>query len=396
MQIVEAKIGDIRPYGKNPRKNNKAVDGVAASIKEFGFQQPIVVDAGGVIIAGHTRYKAAIKLGLEAVPVVYAVDLTPEQARAYRLADNKVGEASKWDEPLLMDELDAILNIDMSDFGFDLKYAAMDGGDDFDPTPPAEPRSAVGDLYKLGDHLLICGDCTKQADVDALMRGEKASLLLTDPPYNVAYTGGTADALTIKNDSMSDEAYYKFLSDAFAPVVNVLRPGGVFYIWHAGLNGYTTDAAVASAGLKTRQILMWVKNSLAMGRQDYQWQHEPCLYGDLPDEKSFDRALYGWNEGGAHLWRGGRKQKTVLEFDRPSRSVEHPTMKPLALWSYLIENNTERGAVVYDPFCGSGTTVIACERLGRAARVMEIDPAYCDVIVNRWEVETGRKAERLV
>lgn len=392
MKVVSVGIKKIKPYERNPRKNEKAIAGVAASIAEFGFQQPIVLDKDGVIIAGHTRFMAAKKLGMAEVPCVYAVDLTPEQVRAYRLADNKVAEASKWDDALLADELNAILDIDMSAFGFDLKYTPVDGGDDYDPTPPKEPKTKPGDLYKLGAHFLLCGDCTKNADVDRLMQGKKAALLLTDPPYNVAYSGGTG--LTIDNDNMSDEKYFNFLRDSFAPAARVLDAGGAFYIWHADSNGYTTRGAVLAAGLRVRQVLVWVKNAMVLGRQDFQWQHEPCLFGEaLPgDDKDYDPALYGWNEGGPHLWRGGRKQKTVLEFDRPARSAEHPTMKPLALWSYLIENSTLPGALIYDPFCGSGTTVIAAERLGRVARVMEIDPGYCDVIVARWEAETGGSA----
>lgn len=378
--IVVKKINDITPYEKNPRKNDNAVKYVAESIKQFGFKVPIVIDKNNIIVAGHTRFKAAKKLNLSEVPCIIADDLTDEQVKAFRLADNKVAEKAEWDFDLLNEELDEILDFDMSDFGFD--FAVEDDTevieDDFEGKIPEEPTAKLGDIWQLGRHRLMCGDSTNITDVERLMNGELADMLLTDPPYNVAYEGKTKDKLTIQNDSMEDETFRQFLKDAFLSADMVMKPGAVFYIWHADSEGYNFRGACADCGWTVRQCLIWNKNSMVMGRQDYQWKHEPCLYG--------------WKEGAGHLWASDRKQTTVIDFQRPSKADIHPTMKPIGLFDYQIKNNTKGGDVVLDLFNGSGTTIMACEQNGRKARCMELDPRYVDACVNRWEQFTGEKA----
>lgn len=381
MQVTMKKLGDIRPYEKNPRKNDGAVDAVAASIREFGWQQPIVVDKDGVIIAGHTRYKAAKKLKLKEAPVVVADGLTEKQVRAYRLADNKSGELAEWDMALLDEELAALADMDMSLFGFDadlLSDAQEVIEDEYDEPVPEEPTAKVGDIYRLGRHILMCGDSTDAEAVQQLCHGVQVDMLLTDPPYGVDYTGKTRDAMKIQNDATSDETLRDMLADAFSAANNIMKPGAVFYIWHADSKALVFRIACQMAGWEVRQVLIWAKNTMVMGRQDYQWKHEPCLYG--------------WKDGAGHLWASDRKQTTILNFDRPTKNKEHPTMKPVKLFDYQIQNNTKGGDIVLDLFGGSGTTIVACEQNGRCARVMELDPRYVDVIVDRWEKLTGEKA----
>ena len=393
MMIIEMRrLSDIKPYPGNPRLNDAAVELVAASIRTYGFRQPIVVDESDVIICGHTRYKAATKLGLETVPVHVARDLTPEQVRAYRIADNKAAERAEWDYDLLPIELTALQDAgcDLGMLGFDedelariLDTGVEDGLTDPDevPEPGNEAINRPGDLWLLGHHRLLCGDATDPDAIDRVMDGEQADLLLTDPPYGVSYVGKTADALTIANDAMAPDEYRRFLADAFAAAALHLRPGGSFYLWHADTAGLPTRLACAEAGLVVRQCLVWVKSVLVLGRQDYQWRHEPCLYG--------------WAEGATHTWLSDRTQTTVLQFDKPARSADHPTMKPVALFVYLIQNSSRADEHVLDPFAGSGTTLIAAEQTGRVAHLVELDPRYCDVICQRWERFTGRHAERV-
>ena len=381
-QIVMRKVAELKPYKNNPRKNDKAVDAVAASIKAFGFKQPIVIDINDEVIAGDTRLKAAKKNGLEEVPCVVASDLTPEQVKAYRLADNKVGELAEWDWDLLAGEMRDLATVDMMQFGFELpKDEPETFEDEYEEELPNDPITNPGDIWQLGRHRLMCGDATSADCVQVLTGGAQMDMLLTDPPYNVAYTGKTSDALTIANDKQDADAFRAFLTDAFQAANNAMKPGAVFYIWHADLEGLNFRAACAAAGFTVRQCLIWNKNSMVIGRQDYQWKHEPCLYG--------------WKEGAGHLWASDRKQTTVLNFDRPTRSKEHPTMKPVKLFDYQIQNNTKGGDCVLDLFGGSGTTLIACEQNGRNAYVMELDPKYCDVIIHRWEKLTGEKAKRI-
>ena len=383
MKTEQMKIADVIPYERNPRINDGAVEAVAASIKEFGWRAPLVVDENNVIICGHTRLKAAEHLGLDMVPVHIAKGLTPEQIKAYRIADNKTGEIAEWDFDLLPLELADLQNMDfdLSVLGFDTdELDKILNGDDVvaagqtDPDEvPETPETSVsksGEIYQLGNHRLMCGDSTNSVDIEALMNGEKANLLLQDPPYNVAYEGGTAEHLTIQNDNMDDAAFFNFLTDAFKCAVEVMVPGAAFYIFHADSEGYNFRGACKVAELQVRQCLIWKKDSLVLGRQDYQWLHEPILYG--------------WKDGAAHSWHSDRKQTTVLEFDRPKRSELHPTTKPVEILIYLIKNSSQRNELVADFFGGSGSTLIAAEQTGRKAYLMELDEKYCDVIRKRW------------
>lgn len=398
MEVREVPIDEVIPYENNPRVNDEAVEKVANSIKAFGFQQPIVVDKNNVIIVGHTRLKAAKSLKLKTVPVVVADELSDEKVKAYRLADNKTSEFADWDDELLQIELDDLIGeIDMSDFGFsdiDLddssNQEAVD--DDFDEEPPAEPKSKLGEIYQLGRHRLMCGDSTKQEDVAKLMDGVKADLLITDPPYNVALgMGGSkddarkrhrrTDGLVIMNDKMENDAFREFLKSVYQCAKDNMKAGAAFYIWHADSERYNFEGAAQDVGWNVRQTLIWNKSSITLGRQDYQWKHEPCLYG--------------WNDGASHSWYSDRKQSTVLNFEKPNASKLHPTMKPIPLFDYQIKNSTKSGDNVLDLFGGSGTTMMACEQNGRNAYLMELDPRYVDVIIARWEEFTGKKAKKL-
>lgn len=388
MQIELRRLAELKAYPGNPRVNDSAVEAVAASLKEFGFRQPLVVDAEDVLVCGHTRFKAAVKLGLESVPVHVARDLSPEQIRAYRIADNRTAENAEWDYNLLPIELLGLqeADYDLGLLGFDPDELARllgtggagEGDPDEVPELPLDPVTRLGDLWVLGEHRLLCGDSTEADDVARLLVGDDVDLLLADPPYGVSYTGATAEALTIANDDLDEAAYGRFLADALGAAVPALRPGAPFYLWHADTAGYAVRGACRLAGLRVRQCLVWVKSTLVLGRQDYHWKHEPCLYG--------------WKDGAAHTWLGDRRQTTVLAFDKPARNGVHPTMKPVALFAELMPNSCLRGGVVLDPFGGSGTTLIAAEETGRKARLLELDPRYCDVIVERYEAVTGKKA----
>lgn len=397
MQVIDKQIDELIPYANNARDNDNAVWAVANSIKEFGFKVPVIVDVNGEIVAGHTRVKAAKQLGLETIPTIVADDLTPEQVKAFRLADNKVGEIATWDFEKLGLELEELKtsDFDMEDFGFEeLDFADDDEvieDDDFDVTPPEKPISKLGQIYQLGRHRLMVGDSTDSAQVADLLGGDKADLLITDPPYNVAlgseYSGSAdearklhrrEDGLTIMNDHMENDDFREFLVNVYTAASENMKPGAVFYIWYADTESYNFRGAALDMGWQVRQNLIWVKNTFTLGRQDYQWQHEPCLYG--------------WNDGAAHEWYTDRKQTTTLLFDKPSRSELHPTMKPVALFDYQIKNSSKKGDIVLDLFGGSGTTMIAAEQNGRNAYLMELDPRYADVIIKRWEELTGNKA----
>jgi len=381
MNIVKMPLDSIKPYENNPRVNDDGVDAVLKSIQEFGWRAPIVVDADGVIVCGHTRYKAAKRMGLTEVPVHVATDLTPDQVRAYRLADNQTATLSDWDVKLLPIELSALqdVNFDMSALGFSAEQLAewlmpetAEGAVDPDETPEvdetAEAASRAGEMYQLGRHRLLCGDSTKMEDVERLMDGEQCDLLLTDPPYGVSYK--SADDLTIENDDLPEDELREFLSKAFIAAAKVMKPGAALYIWHADRLTEAFRAACRTAGIDVRQGLVWVKNALVLGRSDYQWRHEPVLYG--------------WLSGAPHRWFGDRKQTTVLEFDKPSKNEGHPTVKPTALFELQIRNSCPPGGLVLDLFAGSGTTALAAERAGRRAVMMELSPVYCDVIRKRY------------
>ena len=384
MKVIEMDISEVKPYENNPRINDGGVEATANSIKEFGWQQPLVVDRDHVIIVGHTRLKAAEKLGLKKVPVVIADGLSEEQVKAYRLADNKTGELSDWNIDMLDIELGDIEELDMGDFGFDDSIDIFDDDqevseDEFDEEVPDEPKAKLGQIYQLGRHRLMCGDSTDPDQVATLLDGKEADLLITDPPYNVAYEGKTEDKLTIKNDKQEDSEFYLFLKKAFMAAASNMRPGASFYIWYSSSESVNFTNAANESGLTVHEVLIWKKNQMVLGRNDYHWQHEPCLYG--------------WKNDGPHSWYSDRKQTTILEFDKPRQSKLHPTMKPVLLFDYQIKNNTQTGDVVLDLFGGSGTTLIACEQNKRDAYLMELDPRYVDVIIKRWEEFTGEKAE---
>ena len=387
-KYIEIDIADLVPYDKNPRRNDMAVDDVAESMEQVGYITPIVIDENRQILAGETRCKALKKRHVKRDKVLQVFGLTEEQKKKYRLLDNKVGEIAEWDPELLAGELEEVDFGDF-DFGFDELMAELtdtseeDGAplstaveDDTDIVLPEEPKARRGDIYQLGAHRLMCGDSTDPADVARLMDGKAADLLLTDPPYNVNYEGGTG--LTIQNDNMEDAAFRKFLRDAFACADGVMKPGAAFYIWHADSEGYNFRGACHDIGWQVRQCLIWNKNALVLGRQDYQWKHEPCLYG--------------WKGGASHTWLSDRTQTTVLDFDKPTRSEIHPTMKPIGLFDYQIRNSCPVGGAVLDLFNGSGTTIMACEQNGRSAYTMELDPRYVDAAIARWEEFTGNKA----
>lgn len=389
MDIKVQKTEDLIPYEKNPRHNEGAITAVAKSIEKFGFKVPIVVDASNVIVNGHTRLKAAKYLGLKEVPTIIADDLTPEQIKAFRLADNKVGEIATWDEELLNAELDELadldLDFDMTEFGFDLPDIEGEEveviEDEFEEELPAEPISKLGDIYQLGRHRLMCGDSTNSLEVEKLMGNKKADLLITDPPYNVAYEGKGKEALTIKNDSKETNEFHSFLYEAFSAAMNNMKLGSSFYVWYASSEVVNFHTALEEAGFLVKQELIWNKNSMVLSRQDYHWKHEPCLYG--------------WASGGSHSWYSDRKQTTILNFDRPTVNKEHPTMKPVALFDYQIKNSSKQGDCILDLFGGSGTTLIACEQNEREAYLMELDPRYVDVIIARWEAFTGEVAVKI-
>jgi DNA modification methylase len=392
MQIEQVPVEKLIPYVNNSRTHSEEqVAQIAASIREFGFNNPVLIDKDDTIIAGHGRIQAARKLGLAEVPCVRLEHLTETQRKAYIIADNRLALNAGWNEELLTIELNDLLAdgfaLDILGFDSDELKSLLDpvtpteGLTDEDEVPevPEEPKTKPGDIYKLGRHRLMCGDSTSIDALEKLCDGQLVDMWLTDPPYNVAYEGKTKDALTIKNDSMDDDQFRQFLRDSYTAADMVMKPGAVFYIWHADSEGYNFRGAAKDAGWTVRQCLIWKKSTMVMGRQDYHWKHEPCLYG--------------WKDGAGHLWAADRKQTTILEFDKPSRNGEHPTMKPVGLFEYQMLNNTKGGDIVLDSFGGSGTTMIAAEKNGRVGYLMELDPKYCDVIVKRWEDFTGKKAE---
>lgn len=391
MKVELIEIGRVIPYARNPRKNEAAIAKVAASIKEYGFRQPIVVDEEMVIIAGHTRLQAAQTLALKRVPVHVATGLTPAQIKAYRLADNRTHEDAEWDEELLAIELGELndLGFDLDLTGFDaieleelLDGAAMDGltEDDAIPEAPEVPVSKEGDIWLLGDHKLICGDSTKAKTMKALMGEELADMVFTDPPYNVDYGQTMKDNVRgtkrkIKNDNLGAD-FKKFLTDACTEMVKVCK--GALYICMSSSELHTLHSAFADAGGKWSTFIIWGKNHFTMGRSDYQRQYEPILYG--------------WPDGNKHFWCGARDQSDLWHYDKPKTNDLHPTMKPVELVCRALTNSSKTKDIVLDSFGGSGTTLIAAEKLQRRARLIELDPAYVDVIVQRWEEFTGKSA----
>lgn len=386
LKIEMLPIDELHAYENNAKLHpQEQIDQIVKSMEEFGNNDPIAIDENNRIIEGHGRLLALKQMGETEAPIIRLKHLTEEQKRAYILVHNQLTLNTGFDEEILRAELESIVDIDMADYGFDLDILEMpeepmsvEEDSDFDVTPPEEPKAKPGDLYQLGRHRLLCGDSTSLDDVEKLMGGEKVDLLITDPPYNVAYEGGTADKLTIQNDDMEDEEFRQFLRDVYTSADSVMKPGAAFYIWHADSEGYNFRGAAHDIGWTIRQCLIWNKNTLVLGRQDFHWKHEPCLYG--------------WKDGAGHNWYGDRKQTTVMDFDKPQRNGEHPTMKPVELFAYQMEMSSKSSDNVLDLFGGSGTTVIAAEQLNRNAYLMELDPRYVDVIVNRWENLTGEKA----
>jgi site-specific DNA-methyltransferase (adenine-specific) len=374
------KVSAIKANPKNPRiiRDDKFKKLVASieGFPEMMEKRPMVcvTDVDGKLfpLGGNMRLRAIQELGMKEIPdswVTLADDWTQEKRAEFTIKDNaSFGEwnyddlANEWDAEQLSD-----WGVDVPNFEPEQVLEAED--DDFDATPPEQPITVLGDLYEIGEHRLLCGDSTQTDTFERLMQGELADMVVTDPPYNVAYEGKTKDALTIENDSMGNEDFYKFLYDFYSALTTAVKKGGAIYVWHASSEVVNFGKAMVDAGWLLKQQLIWVKNSMVMGRQDYQWKHEPCLYG--------------WLAGDSHKWYSDRKQTTVIEFDRPNRNGEHPTMKPIGLFGYQIENSSKVGDVVIDAFGGSGTTMVACEQMKRRARVIEYDPKYCDVIVRR-------------
>ncbi len=365
------KLSEIKPNPNNPRliKDEKFAK-LVKSIKEFPQMlelRPIVVNDDMIVLGGNMRLKACKEAGLKEVPIIKASSLTPEQQREFIIKDN-VG-FGEWDWELIANEWDAQ---QLTDWGLDIpdfKLEAEAVEDDYEIPDELQTDIVLGDLFEIGPHRLLCGDST-QTDTFAKLFGDQlADLVVTDPPYNVAYEGKTKDKLTIKNDSMSDEDFYQFLYDFYTALGSFTKAGGVWYVWYASRETINFHKAMLDAGLEPKQQLIWKKSSIVMGRQDYQWIHEPCIYG--------------WKEGAAHGWYSDRKQTTVLEFDRPSRNAEHPTMKPVPLIAYQIGNSSKQGDIVADGFGGSGTTMVAAHQLGRKGYLVEYDPKYCQVIIDR-------------
>ena len=383
-----ADVEELIPYARNARTHSSAqITQIAASIKEFGFLAPIVIAEDNTILCGHGRFYAAQKLGLKKIPCVKESHLTEAQKRAYIIADNKLSINAGWDDELLAVELSDLQGegIDLSITGFDEKELAdlfddkskSDVEDDgYDLSAALEKAAFVqrGDIWTVGRHRLMCGDATSADDVAALMGGKRANLLLTDPPYGVSFK--SSSGLTIQNDSIKDEDFYSFLKSAFSAAVDCLEKGAAAYIFHADTEGLNFRRAFVDVGFHLAGCCIWVKDSLVLGRSDYQWQHEPVLYGFL--------------QNGKHSWYSDRKQTTIWNFAKPKKNANHPTSKPLDLLSYPIQNSSQENAIVLDTFGGSGSTLMACELINRICYTMELDEKYASVILRRYVDDTGR------
>jgi DNA modification methylase len=371
--ITEVKVGEIKANPNNPRiiKDDKFKK-LVKSIQEFPEMlklRPIVVNDDMVVLGGNMRLKACKEAGLKTIPIIKASLLSEQQQKEFIVKDN-VGYG-EWDWDDLANNWDAE---QLTDWGLDIPNFEVETleaeEDDFAvPDGGIETDILLGDLFDIGEHRLLCGDSTQTDTFSKLMDGEMGDMCITDPPYNVAYEGKTKDALKIENDSMGNDDFYKFLYDFYSALTTAVKKGGAIYVWHASSEIINFGKAMVDAGWLLKQQLIWVKNTMVMGRQDYQWKHEPCLYG--------------WLAGDSHKWYSDRKQTTIIEWDKPSRNGEHPTMKPIGLFSYQINNSSKIGDIVIDAFGGSGTTMVACEQLKRKSRIIEYDPKYCQVIVDR-------------
>lgn len=392
MEMVPVK--DLIPYINNARTHSpEQITKLRASLREFGFINPVIIDKDKNVIAGHGRIMAAKEEGIEQVPCVLVDYLTEAQKKAYILADNRMAMDAGWDEELLRIEIEALQaeSFDVGLTGFDEKELAdlfSDNtkseaeDDDFDLSTALEKAAFVekGDVWQVGRHRLMCGDATNEADVTSLMEGKKANLICTDPPYGVSFK--SSDGLTIENDSIKGDDFYQFLYKAFKNLADNMEKGGAAYIFHADTEGLNFRKAFIDAGFHLAGCCIWVKNSLVLGRSDYQWQHEPVLYGFL--------------QNGKHPWYSDRKQTTIWNFDKPKRNKNHPTSKPLDLLGYPICNSTQQNAIVVDTFGGSGSTLMACEQTGRICYMMELDEKYASVILRRFVEDGGNPAEVFV
>lgn len=377
-------IDELIPYANNARTHSKdQINKLRSSLREFGFINPILIDKDYNILAGHGRVMAAREEGIKEVPCVLVEHLTEAQKKAYILADNRLAMDAGWDDELLALELENLKELD-----FDIDFTGFDAAeidelfsnihdkdvqdDDFDVDAALaeEPISKQGDIWLLGRHRLICGDSTKAETYEKLMDGKKANLCVTDPPYNVNYTAGSENERKIKNDNMEDKNFYEFLLASFKNIFNSLDDGAAAYVFHADTEGLNFRKAFKDAGFHLANVCIWAKQSLVLGRSDYQWQHEPILYG--------------WKPTGKHRWYADRKQTTIWNFDRPTKSELHPTMKPVPLVAYPVQNSSMSNCIILEPFAGSGSTLIACEQLGRICYAIELDEKYADVIVKRY------------
>ena len=382
MQLVS--IEKLVPYVNNARTHSpEQINKLRSSLREFGFINPVIIDRDFGVIAGHGRILAAKEEGIAEVPCVFADHLTEAQKKAYIIADNRMAMDAGWDEELLRVEIEALqaeaFNLSLT--GFDdkelsdlFKDDADVQEDDFDVDAELEKPtfSKTGDVWTLGRHRLVCGDSTKADTFEVLMNGRKANLVVTDPPYNVNYEG---TAGKIKNDNLADEKFYQFLFDAFSNIEKVMADDASIYVFHADTEGLNFRKAFSDAGFYLSGCCIWKKPSLVLGRSPYQWQHEPCLYG--------------WKKSGKHQWYSDRKQTTIWEFEKTKKNTDHPTMKPIPLLAYPIQNSSMSNTLVLDPFGGSGSTLIACEQTDRDCYTIELDEKYCDVIVKRYIEQTG-------
>lgn len=382
LQLVP--IDKLIPYINNARTHSpEQISKLRASLREFGFINPVIIDKDYTIIAGHGRCAAAKEEGFTEVPCVLADHLSDAQKKAYIIADNRMAMDAGWDEELLRVEIEALEAEDFDPLltGFDedeLSKLFDDGNDtkddDFDVDAELEQPAFTkpGDIWTLGRHRLVCGDSTNPTTFDTLMDGKKANLVITDPPYNVNYEGSAGK---IKNDNMANDAFYSFLLEAFKNTEAVMDGDASIYVFHADTEGLNFRRAFADAGFYLSGCCIWKKQSLVLGRSPYQWQHEPVLFG--------------WKKKGKHKWYAGRKETTVWEYDKPKKNGDHPTMKPIPLLAYPIQNSSLTNSIVLDPFAGSGSTLIACEQTDRICYTIELDEKFCDVIVKRYIEQVG-------
>ncbi len=382
MQLVE--ISKLIPYVNNARTHSaEQITKLRSSLREFGFINPVIIDSDYNVIAGHGRIEAAKLENIKEVPCVLVDYLTPAQKRAYIIADNRMAMDAGWDEELLKIEIEALqaeaFDIDLTGFEekeiadlFDIDEEVQEDNFDIDEELSKPTITKSGDIWLLGNHRLICGDSTKEETYTFLMNGKKANLIVTDPPYNVNYQ---SNAGKIKNDNMNSDKFYQFLFDAFSNMEKVMSNEASIYVFHADTEGLNFRKAFFDAGFYLSGTCIWKKQILVLGRSPYQWQHEPCLFG--------------WKKNGKHQWYSDRKQTTIWEFDKPNKSDNHPTMKPIPLIAYTIKNSSMSNCIVLDPFGGSGSTLIACEQTNRVCYTIELDEKYCDVIIKRYIEQTG-------